>query len=108
MATPKKEKMAFSKKGWVINMVIVIFITIVAIVHSFVSGYIGGDSSVYMYLIPASWAELGIYSACLLRKSEKENTSGGIIYDLAMKDREDAMNRFNPEYDGLGSDNAEV
>lgn len=108
-----KEKMAFSKKGWVINMVMVILITVVAIVHSFVSGIIGGDATIYTFLIPAAWAELGIYSGFLLKKSEKENTKDGIIYDLAMKEKEEQarevhkqeeiqFNAYDFQLDGLG------
>lgn len=108
-----KKKMAFSKKGWVINMVMVILITVVAIVHSFVSGIIGGDPTVYTFLIPAAWAELAVYSGFLLKKSEKENTKDGIIYDLAMKEKDEQSqevqrqeeiqaNAFDCQFDGLG------
>lgn len=105
-----KEKMAFSKKGWIANMIIVIAITAIAITHSFVTGFISGDSTIYSYLIPACWAELGVYTGFLLKKSEKENTKDGIIYDLAMKDKEVELsesqimesNKFNSMYEGIG------
>lgn len=111
--TKTKKKMAFSKKGWIINMVMVIFITLVAIVHSFVAGMIGGDPTVYTFLIPAAWAELGVYSGFLLKKSEKENTKNGIIYDLAMKEKDEQAqeaqkqeelqaNAYDFQLDGLG------
>lgn len=108
-----KRKMAFSKRGWIINMVMVILITIVAIVHSFVSGMIGGDPTVYTFLIPAAWAELGVYSGFLLKKSEKENTKNGIIYDLAMREKDEQsqevqrqeeiqVNAYDFHLDGFG------
>lgn len=105
-----REKMAFSKKGWIANMIIVIAITVIAITHSFVTGFISGDSTIYIYLIPACWAELGVYSGFLLKKSEKENTKDGIIYDLAMKDKELELseaqiteaNKSNSQCEGIG------
>ena len=109
-----KEKMGFSNRGWIINLIIVITITIVAIVHSFVSGRIAGDSTVYVYLIPASWAELGVYSGFMLKKSEKENTKGGIKYDLAMKNKDNSSEvetmgnyNFDSRYDGVGDSSFE-
>lgn len=57
----------------------------VVAVCAIVADFIGTTGTVYMYLIPASSAFVTATSAGYLFKAKAENTTGGIIYDTAMK-----------------------
>lgn len=87
--TKRKKKMEFSKK---------IFIgvtagTILVTVFTLVMVWRTQDLSILAYLIPAVFAELATATGFYYKKSEKENTKGGITYDLAMSEnREDCQN----------------
>ncbi len=52
-----------------------------------------GDTSPLMYLIPAVFAELATATGFYYRKAEKENTKGGITYDIAMRGSETTSDR---------------
>lgn len=87
--TKRKKKMEFSKK---------IFIgvtagTILVTVFTLVMVWRTQDLSILAYLIPAVFAELATATGFYYKKSEKENTKGGITYDLAMSEnRGDCQN----------------
>lgn len=43
-----------------------------------------GDTSPLAYLIPSVFGELATITGFAVKKSEKENTKGGIVYDQAI------------------------
>ena len=85
----KKKKMEFSKKiftGVTIGTTIVTVFTLVMVWRT-------QDMSILAYLIPAVFAELATATGFYYKKAQKENTKGGITYDLAMSDnKEDCHN----------------
>jgi hypothetical protein len=44
------------------------------------------DTSGLAYLIPSVFGELATITGFAVKKSEKENTKGGIVYDAALND----------------------
>ena len=38
-------------------------------------------------VVALPWAAYGVSQACYYKKSEKENTKGGIVYETAMKEK---------------------
>lgn len=63
--------------------------TALIVVFSCVMIYRTGDLTPLAYLIPAVFAELATATGFYFRKAEKENTKGGIVYDVAMKGQND-------------------
>jgi hypothetical protein len=83
-AKKTKRRLEFSKRIFIGVTIGTVSVSI----FSMVMAWRTQDTSVLAYLIPAVFAELATATGFYYRKSEKENTKGGIVYDTAMADRE--------------------
>ena len=79
---PAKKKLGFSKTAYIFNWAFVLAVTVAALVYA----WCGKDTSIFSYICGGAWGEIAVHSAFLIRKSEKENTEGGIVYEMAMKE----------------------
>lgn len=77
---PYKKKMEFSKKIFIGVTIATTIVTIFTLIMVWKTC----DLTILAYLIPAVFAELGAATGFYYKKAEKENTKGGIIYDLAL------------------------
>lgn len=82
----RKEKKAFSKTLLIQESVLIWIITLSFIALAFycvIQGYLGELPWLGM-MIGFPWTAYGVSQACYYRKSTKENTIGGIVYDQAI------------------------
>jgi len=76
-----KKKRGFSKTAYICNWAFVLTVTMAALIYA----WCDKDTSIFPVLLGGAWGEIAVHSAFLVHKSEKENTDGGIIYDMAMR-----------------------
>lgn len=84
-----KQKRAFSKSLLIQESILIWIITIAFIGLALLcieKDYIG-ELPWFNAIVGCSWAAYGVSQACYYRKSQKENSVGGITYDLAMMDQ---------------------
>lgn len=87
----EKEKKAFSKSLLIQESILIWIITLAFIVLAFFCVFHVFDAS-FMWLtaLPTvAWAAYGVSQAYYYKKSEKENTKNGIIYETAMLEAEE-------------------
>lgn len=94
-----REKQAFGKALLVQESALVWIITISFIILAFIC-VTSGMSMVeigFLTVLPGvAWAAYGVSQAMYYKKSEKENTKNGIVYETAMADRENASDPDAP------------
>ena len=86
MKKKNKNKQAFSKTLLVQESVLIWIITISFIILAFycvMNEYIG-ELPWLAVMVGFPWTAYGVSQACYYRKSTKENTIGGIVYDQAI------------------------
>lgn len=84
----KKEKKAFSKSLLIQESILIWIMTISFISLAFfciINQYFG-ELPWLAAMVGFPWTAYGVSQACYYKKSEKENTQGGIVYDTAMKE----------------------
>ena len=83
-AQPPKErkKTSFSKKLVIINGLWAAFMTVAALVYA----WFAKDTSIFSYMFPSVYGEFTVCAAAYVMKAMKENTEGGLTYDMAMRD----------------------
>lgn len=84
----KKEKKAFSKSLLIQESILIWIMTISFIGLAFfciINQYFG-ELPWLAAMVGFPWTAYGVSQACYYKKSEKENTQGGIVYDTAMKE----------------------
>jgi len=79
--TRRKKKQSFSK----IAVAAVFVVSLGVLVYSCWLMWALRDASALAYLVPSVEVSLTAVLAFYLKKAEKENTKGGIVYDAAMK-----------------------
>ena len=82
----KKEKTQFSKALLIQESILVWVITLAFLVLAYIcimNGYIG-ELPWLTAIVAFPWAAYGVSAACYYKKSEKENTAGGITYETAL------------------------
>ena len=82
----KKKKTEFSKALLIQESVLIWIMTLAFLALAFfcvVNQYFG-ELPWITAMISFPWAAYGVSQACYYRKSQKENVSGGITYDLAL------------------------
>lgn len=82
----KKEKLSFSKALLVQESILIWIITITFLVLAFycvIKQYFG-ELPWLSVIVSFPWAAYGISQAYYYKKSTKENTTGGIVYEQAM------------------------
>lgn len=82
----KKEKQEFSKILLIQESILIWIITLAFIVLAFVAisnDYIG-ELPWLAAMCACPWAAYGVSQACYYKKSEKENTKGGIKYETIL------------------------
>ena len=86
-----KNKTEFSKKLLVQESVLIWIVTIAFLVLAFycVHNKFFGELTWLAAMCGFPWTAYGVSQACYYKKSEKENTKGGIKYETAMKDAKD-------------------
>lgn len=89
MANKKKEqkKTSFSKALLIQESILIWIITITFLVLAFVCVFNGffGELPWLAVIVAFPWSAYGISQAYYYKKSMKENTKDGIVYDQAMK-----------------------
>ena len=90
MKTTKK-KLEFSKKLLVQESVLIWIVTIAFLVLAFycVHNQFFGELPWLAAMCGFPWTAYGVSQACYYKKSERENTKGGIKYETALKSKED-------------------
>ena len=86
----KKKKQEFSKGLLKQESALIWIITISMIVLAFicVKNQYFGELPCLAAMVGFPWAAYGVSQACYYKKSEKENTEGGIVYFNAQKEAE--------------------
>lgn len=82
----KKEKLSFSKALLVQESILIWIITITFLILAFycvIKQYFG-ELPWLSVIVSFPWAAYGISQAYYYKKSTKENTTGGIVYEQAM------------------------
>ena len=81
-----KKDNAFSKKLLMQESILIWIVTISFIVLAFfcIFNEFFGELPWLTAMAGFPWTAYGVSQACYYRKSEKENTKGGITYDMAM------------------------
>lgn len=85
----EKQKRAFSKSLLIQESILIWIITVAFIglaVLCIEKDYIG-ELSWFNVIVGCSWSAYGVSQACYYNKSKKENSVGGLTYDLAMKNQ---------------------
>lgn len=84
----KKKKTEFSKKLLIQESILIWIVTLAFIVLAFfcVFNQYFGELPWLTAMVSLPWAAYGVSQACYYRKSEKENTKGGIKYDTVMQE----------------------
>lgn len=88
MKNKKKNKKAFSKSLLIQESILIWIITIAFLLLGFycvMTGYIG-ELPWLAVIVAFPWSAYGISQAYYYKKSMKENTQGGVIFEQAMKD----------------------
>ena len=87
MKKDKKEKRAFSKTLLIQESILIWIISIVFLVLAFICIMNGftGELPWLTVIVSFPWGAYGISQAYYYKKSMKENSSGGIVYDSAFK-----------------------
>jgi len=83
-------KQSFSKKLLVQESILIWIVTIAILCLTFYcvySGYVG-ELPWIVGIAGFPWTAYGVSQACYYKKSEKENTEGGIVYFNAQKEAE--------------------
>ena len=86
-----KNKTEFSKKLLIQESVLIWIVTIAFLVLAFycVHNQFFGELPWLAAMCGFPWTAYGVSQACYYKKSEKENTKGGIKYEAAMKEAKD-------------------
>lgn len=86
MKKQKKEKRSFSKSLLVQESILIWIVTLAFTVLAFICVFKGAyaDLGWVVSLAALPWTAYGVSQTCYYKKSQKENTAGGIVYDLAM------------------------
>lgn len=86
----KKEKRSFSKSLLIQESILIWIITIAFLFLAFYSVFSGyeGELPFLSTMVGLPWAAYGVSAAYYYKKSMKENTVGGVVYDKALRDRE--------------------
>lgn len=83
-----KKKTEFSKKLLIQESVLIWIVTIAFLVLAFycVHNQFFGELPWLAAMCGFPWTAYGVSQACYYKKSEKENTKGGIRYETALKE----------------------
>ena len=83
----KKEKKEFSKGLLIQESILVWIITVAFLVLAYfciINGYVG-ELPWLTAIVAFPWTAYGVSAACYYKKSEKENTQGGIKFESVMQ-----------------------
>ena len=88
----RKRKTEFSKKLLIQESVLIWIVTLAFLVLAFycVHNEFFGELPWLAAMCGFPWTAYGVSQACYYKKAEKENTKGGIKYETALKQSEDA------------------
>ena len=84
------KKTSFSKSLLIQESILIWVITITLLVLAFICVFMGffGELPWLSVIVAFPWSAYGISQAYYYKKSMKENTKDGIIYDQAMKEQQ--------------------
>ena len=88
----RKRKTEFSKKLLIQESMLIWIVTLAFLVLAFycVHNEFFGELPWLAAMCGFPWTAYGVSQACYYKKAEKENTKGGIKYETALKQSEDA------------------
>ena len=95
----KKEKTEFSKALLIQESILVWLITLVFLVLAYICiiNEYHGELPWLTTIVAFPWSAYGVSAACYYRKSQKENTQGGIKYESVMSQIGQAQQEFFEE-----------
>ena len=84
------KKKSFSKSLLIQESILIWIVTIAFLFLAFYSVFAGysGELPFLSTMVGLPWAAYGVSAAYYYKKSMKENTSGGIVYEQALKDKQ--------------------
>lgn len=83
-----KKKNSFSKVLLIQESILIWVMTIafIGLAYICIINQYFGELPWLAAMVGFPWTAYGVSQACYYKKSEKENTQGGIVYDTAMKE----------------------
>ena len=86
----KKQKTSFSKGLLIQESILIWIITITFLVLAFICVFMGffGELPWLSVIVAFPWSAYGVSQMYYYKKSMKENTKDGIVYDQAMKEKQ--------------------
>ncbi len=86
----KKEKLSFSKGLLVQESILIWIVTITFLVLAFICVFMGffGELPWLSVIVAFPWSAYGISQAYYYKKSMKENTKDGIVFEQALKEEQ--------------------
>jgi hypothetical protein len=88
-----KKKNSFSKVLLIQESILIWIMTIafIGLAYICIVNQYFGELPWLAAMVGFPWTAYGVSQACYYKKSEKENTQGGIIYDVAMKNPDESV-----------------
>lgn len=88
-----KKKNSFSKILLIQESILIWIMTIafIGLAYLCIVNQYFGELPWLAAMVGFPWTAYGVSQACYYKKSEKENTKGGIVYDAAMKNSDEPV-----------------
>lgn len=88
-----KKKNSFSKVLLIQESILIWIMTIafIGLAYICIVNQYFGELPWLAAMVGFPWTAYGVSQACYYKKSEKENTQGGIVYDAAMKNSDEPV-----------------
>lgn len=88
-----KKKNSFSKVLLIQESILIWIMTIafIGLAYICIVNQYFGELPWLAAMVGFPWTAYGVSQACYYKKSEKENTQGGIVYDVAMKNSDEPV-----------------
>lgn len=89
-----KKKRGFTDRMYVYNLRFAVFLTLCAVVQSFLSPFYPFDTSVWVYILAPVWAEVGVYSAFNIHKAKIENLNKHKDFKSQVQEMQEDIQNF--------------
>ena len=88
-----KKKNSFSKALLIQESILIWIMTIafIGLAYICIVNQYFGELPWLVAMVGFPWTAYGVSQACYYKKSEKENTKGGIVYDATLKNSDESV-----------------
>lgn len=88
-----KKKNSFSKALLIQESILIWIMTIafIGLAYICIVNQYFGELPWLVAMVGFPWTAYGVSQACYYKKSEKENTQGGIVYDATLKNSDESV-----------------